>query len=68
MAALRKHPDELRERATRMATELRQDPGQAGRDRSGRAARNAPQVTEKLGPAAEIDVAPKNPRAVRRPT
>jgi transposase len=27
MAAPRKYPDELRERATRMAVELRQDPG-----------------------------------------
>lgn len=53
MAAPRKYPHELRERATRMAVELRQDPGdQAWRDRScGRAARHACGDPAGLGPA-----------------
>lgn len=54
MAAPRKYPDELRERATRMAVELRQDPA----TKQGAIARVAEQLgmhpadSAQLGPAS----------------
>jgi len=53
MAAPRKYPDELRERATRMAVELRQDPEtkHGAINPCVRATRDAPRDVAQLGPA-----------------